>query len=274
LPEPDADFPRGEDRALLNATMREAGRIALTFYQTKLKTWMKGGDSIVTEADIAVNDYLRDALTTPRPDYGWLSEETEDDAARLGRRRLWVVDPIDGTRAFAKGKPHFTISVALVEAGRPVIAALFNPATDEFFEAETDQGALLNGAPIAVGHRAEVEGARMAAHGPMFKHPAWPEAWPAMEIIERNSVAYRIALVACNQADAALALNTKNDWDLAAADLILWEAGGKLTSHDGMVLAYNREIPRHRSLLAAGPEMYDALFARVGGLTLPGSQPA
>jgi myo-inositol-1(or 4)-monophosphatase len=274
LQEPDADFLRGEDRALLNATMREAGRIALTFYQTKLKTWMKGGDSIVTEADIAVNDYLRDALTTPRPDYGWLSEETEDDATRLGRRRLWVVDPIDGTRAFAKGKPHFTISVALVEAGRPVIAALFNPATDEFFEAETGQGALLNGAPIAVGHRAEVEGARMAAHGPMFKHPAWPEAWPAMEIIERNSVAYRIALVACNQADAALALNTKNDWDLAAADLILWEAGGKLTSHDGMVLAYNREIPRHRSLLAAGPEMYDALFARVGGLTLPGSQPA
>lgn len=249
--------------------MREAGAIALSFYQTKLKTWMKDGDSIVTEADIAVNDHLHKALAAPRPDYGWLSEETEDDAHRLQKTRVWVVDPIDGTRAFAKGKPHFTISVALVEEGRPVLAALFNPATDEFFEAETGEGALLSGKPIATGHRREIEGARMAAHGPMFKHPAWPEPWPEMEIIERNSVAYRIALVACNQADAALALNTKNDWDLAAADLILHEAGGRFTSHDGKTPIYNREIPRHRSMLAAGPELYDALFARVGSLKLP-----
>jgi myo-inositol-1(or 4)-monophosphatase len=103
----------------------------------------------------------------------------------------------------------------------------------------------------------------------MFKHPAWPEIWPEMQIIERNSVAYRIALVACDAADAALALNTKNDWDLAAADLILCEAGGLFTSHDGKVPIYNREIPRHRSLLAAGPEMHQAISARVGALTLP-----
>ena len=152
--------------------MREAGAIALSFYQTKLKTWMKDGDSIVTEADIAVNDHLHKALADARPAYGWLSEETEDDAHRLQKARVWVVDPIDGTRAFAKGKPHFTISVALVEEGRPVLAALFNPATDEFFEAETGEGALLSGKPIETGHRREIEGARMAAHGPMFKHPA------------------------------------------------------------------------------------------------------
>lgn len=270
MPESEARANRTEDRLLLNAAVREAGNIAMSFYQTKLKTWMKDGDSIVTEADIAVNDHLHKALATVRPDYGWLSEETEDDAVRLTRERLWVVDPIDGTRAFAKGKPHFTISVALVEGGRPVLAALFNPANDEFFEAEAGAGALLNGVTTFVGHRAEVEGSRMAAYAPMFKHPAWPEPWPEMEIIERNSVAYRIALVACGQADAALALNTKNDWDLAAADLILHEAGGRITSHDGRVPVYNREIPRHRSLLAAGPEMYEALFARVGKLKLPG----
>lgn len=268
----DLVFSREEDRALLNAATRKAGEIALTYYQTKLKTWMKDGDSIVTEADIAVNEHLHQSLVSPRADYGWLSEETEDDATRLTRQRLWVVDPIDGTRAFAKGKPHFTISVALVEDGRPVLAALFNPATDEFFEAEVGKGASLNGDIISVGHRSDIVGARMAAHGPMFKHPAWPKPWPEMEIIERNSVAYRIALVACDQADAAMALNTKNDWDLAAADLILWEAGGKLTSHDGNILVYNKEIPRHRSLLAAGPEMHEALSERVGSLTLPGAR--
>ena len=254
---------------MLNAAVREAGVIAMSYYQTKLKTWMKDGNSIVTEADIAVNEHLRKALADARPDYGWLSEESRDDAKRLRQERVWIVDPIDGTRAFAKGKPHFTISVALVEAGRPVLASLFNPATDEFFEAEVGQGALLSGKRIETGHRCEIKGARMAANAGMFQHPSWREPWPEMEIIERNSVAYRIALVACNFADAALALNTKNDWDLAAADLILNEAGGRFTSHDGNVLIYNREIPRHRSLLAAGPELYDALFSRVGALKLP-----
>jgi len=269
LPGPDTKTQRLEDRALLNAAVQEAGAIALSYYQTKLKTWMKDGDSIVTEADIAVNEHLHKALAQARPDYGWLSEETEDDAKRLLKRSVWVVDPIDGTRAFAKGKPHFTISVALVEDGRPVLAALFNPATDEFFEAEIGQGALLSGQPIETGHRREIEGARMAAFAPLFKHPAWTNPWPEMEIIDRNSVAYRIALVAGNFADAALALNTKNDWDLAAADLILCEAGGRFTSHDGKIPIYNREIPRHRSLLAAGPELYEALFARVRAIKLP-----
>ncbi|MGV8995348.1 MAG: 3'(2'),5'-bisphosphate nucleotidase CysQ [Parvibaculaceae bacterium] len=270
MPAPEPQFTRDEDRALLNEAVREAGRIALTFYQTKLKTWMKDGDSIVTEADIAVNDQLQLALAQSRPSYGWLSEETEDEPSRLTRSRVWVVDPIDGTQAFAKGKPHFTISVALVEDGRPVLAALFNPATDEFFEAETGKGATLNGQPIRVGNRADIEGCRMAAFAPMFKHPAWTEAWPDMEFIDRNSVAYRIALVASNEVDAAMALNTKNDWDIAAADLILTEAGGRFTSHEGRIFIYNGEVPRHRSLVAAGPALYEALFARVGKIKLPG----
>ncbi len=260
---------READRKLMVEAVREAGALALGYYRTDLKKWMKSGDSVVTEADIAVNDLLHARLAASRPDYGWLSEETEDDPARLARARVWVVDPIDGTRAFAKGKPHFVHSVALVEDGVPVLGVLFNPATDEFFEAAAGGGATLNGVPIAVGDRAEIEGCRMAAHGPMFKHPAWPEPWPDMEIIERNSVAYRIALVACNAADAALALNAKNDWDLAAADLVLHEAGGRLTSHDGKRLVYNRELPRHRSLIAAGPRLYEALYARVGKLALP-----
>ncbi len=150
-----------------------------------------------------------------------------------------------------------------------MLAALLNPATDEFFEAETGKGATLNGKPIQPGHRKEIAGARMAAFAPMFKHPAWSKPWPEMDIIDRNSVAYRIALVACNQVDATMALNSKNDWDIAAADLILTEAGGRFTGHDGKAFVYNREIPRHRSLIAAGPALYDALFERVGDLKLP-----
>jgi len=261
---------RADDRALLIEAVREGGALALGYFRTDIRKWMKGGDSIVTEADIAVNELLHARLAATRPGYGWLSEETEDAPQRLSRSRVWVVDPIDGTRAFARGKPHFVLSVALVENGRPVLGALFNPATGEFFEAAAGEGARLNGDPIRVSERDSIEGCRMAAHGAMFAHPGWAEPWPAMEFVERNSVAYRLALVACGQADAALALTFKNDWDLAAADLIIHEAGGRLTTHEGRELVYNREIPRHRSLLAAGPRLHGRLGAHLGGLVLPG----
>src|SRR5258708_38755908 len=124
-----------DDQALLIAAVREAGGSALQHYRTEMKTWEKHGGTPVSDADIAVNQHLHRRLGQARPDYGWLSEETEDDPKRLARRRVWVVDPIDGTKAFVAGTPHFCHSVALVEDGRPVLAALFNPAVDEFYEA-------------------------------------------------------------------------------------------------------------------------------------------
>lgn len=261
---------READFALMKNAVRDAGALAMRFFLTDHKQWSKAHDNTpVTEADIEVNELLYRRLGGARPDYGWLSEETDDDSSRLTQSRVWVVDPIDGTRAFAKGKPHFVISVALVEEGRSVLGVLFNPATDEFFEAAAGLGAFLNGEPIHVSEAGTIEGCRMAAFAPMFKHPAWPETWPAMEILERNSVAYRIALVACGAADAALALNGKNDWDLAAADIILHEAGGRMTTHDGSAFLYNRPSTRHPSLLAAGPALYDAIFAKVGAIRLP-----
>lgn len=268
MPVPDGDF------ALLKETVRDAGALAMRYFGTDLKKWSKDADDTpVTEADIAVNDLLRARLMDARPDYGWLSEETDDDPARLSRPLTWVIDPIDGTRAFARNEPHFVVSAALVAGGRPVLAALFNPATGEFFEAAAGEGAHLNGAPIRVSDCTTIDGCRIAAFAPMFKHPGWERAgiapWPAMEILERNSVAYRIALVACGAADAALALNGKSDWDLAAADLIVHEAEGRMTTHDGKPFIYNRENTRHRSLLAAGPSLYDALFAKVGAIRLP-----
>jgi myo-inositol-1(or 4)-monophosphatase len=256
------------DHALLVAAVREAGVIAMRSFRTDVKTWKKEGGTPVSEADIAIDQHLKQRLGEVRPEYGWLSEETEDDATRLGRRRVWVVDPIDGTRAFLQGVPHFCHSAALVEDGRPVLAALFNPATDEFYEAMAGQGARLNGRPIRVSDRSEIAGCRMAAFEPLFRHPAWREPWPDMQIIQRDSVAYRLALVASGDADAALGLNAKNDWDLAAADLIVHESGGHVTSHDGQLLAYNGSEPLQRSFLAAGPAMHAALFARVGQIKL------
>lgn len=258
-----------DDHLYLCSAVREAGALALSYFRTEVRQWNKGKNDPVSEADHAVNDLLYERLRGARTDYGWLSEETEDDPVRLERDLVWVVDPIDGTRAFLKGKPHFTICAALVHKGHPVSAAVFNPATDEFFEAYLDGGARLNGKPIAPSKCLEVEGCRMAAYGPMFEHPAWPEAWPQMEIVNRNSVAYRIVLVANGAVDASLALNRKNDWDLAAADLIVREAGGRITTHDGHPFVYNKPMTKHRSLLAAGPALYEALYARVGSLSLP-----
>jgi myo-inositol-1(or 4)-monophosphatase len=155
LPAPEA---RDADFALLKETVRDAGALAMRFYMTDHKQWSKAHDNTpVTEADIAVNDLLHARLGGARPDYGWLSEETEDDSSRLTQPLVWVVDPIDGTRAFAKGHPHFAISVALVEDGRPVLGVIFNPATDEFFEARFGGGAFLNGKPIRVADHAPSE---------------------------------------------------------------------------------------------------------------------
>jgi myo-inositol-1(or 4)-monophosphatase len=262
-----------DDQALLVAAVREAGAIALQHFRTDVKVWEKQGGTPVSDADLAVNQHLHRRLGDARPQYGWLSEETEDDPSRLTRRRVWVVDPIDGTKAFLAGTPHFCHAVALVEDGKPILAALFNPAVDEFYEAVAGRGAKLNGRPIRVTSRSELEGCRIAAFEPMFRHPAWREPWPPMDVIDRNSVAYRLALVASGAVDAALGLNSKNDWDLAAADLIVREAGGRVTSHDGHALTYNTERATHRSFIAAGPAMHKALFARVGQVNLRSPQP-
>jgi myo-inositol-1(or 4)-monophosphatase len=257
---------RSDDHSLLVTTMREVGSIAMSYFRSDVRAWEKEGGTPVSDADIVIDSHLKRCLGAARPDYGWLSEETEDNVARLTRRRVWVVDPIDGTRAFLGGVPHFCHAVALVEEGRPVLAVLYNPATDEFYEAMAGHGACLNGRAVRVSDRHEIEGCRMAAYGPMFMHPAWREPWPEMEIIQRDSVAYRLALVASGVADAAFGLNTKNDWDLAAADLIVHEAGGLVSSHDGKQLIYNQANTLQRSFLAAGRAMYAALYARIGHL--------
>lgn len=261
-----------EDRALIEEAVRSAGEIARKFYGGDYKRWDKGKGQPVTEADIAVDRYLRDTLTAARPDYGWLSEETEDDPARLQKQSVFVVDPIDGTIAFLKNRPHFTVCVALVREERPLIGVVLNPILNECYAASLDQGATLNGKPIHVSHRAQIEGSRMCAARSMFEHPAWRtppnRPWPPMHIETRNSVAYRMVQVASGAFDAALVLSAKRDWDMAAADIIVREAGGIVTTHEGAVPRYNWPQATQPSLIAAGPELYEQILSRVRHIKL------
>jgi myo-inositol-1(or 4)-monophosphatase len=258
------------DLALLVDSAREAGAIALDFARDGFETWDKAKGDPVTEADLAIDRLLRQRLLAARPDYGWLSEETADDRSRLDRKRLFVVDPIDGTRAFIKGKPHFCVSLAVVEDERPVAACIFNPATDELFEAEQGGGARLNGRPIHVSDRSVMEGAKVIGPEGLFRHPSWPTPWPALEIENRNSIAYTIALVASGSFDASVTLSGKSDWDVAAADLIIAEAGGRATDHLGRGFRYNQPVTRHLNAISAGPALHDWLLEKLKEFKPPG----
>jgi len=242
---------------LLEETVRAAGAIALKYFGGDYKRWSKDGGSPVTEADLAVNKFLCDRLTAARPDYGWLSEESADDPARLTKARVFVIDPIDGTIAFVKNRPHFTICAAIVAEGRPCCGVVFNPAIDDLYAARVGKGASRNGTPIHVGTRQGLEDAAML--GPRADLTQAP--WPPMHVQNRNSVAYRVVLVADGSADASVSLSCKRDWDLAAADIILTEAGGRLTDTQGATLIYNRASTLQADLVAANPALHTKIIA-------------
>jgi len=257
------------DRDLLVHAVRDAGAIAKTAFGTKPKTWEKSKGNPVTETDLAVNVRLHELLLGARPGYGWLSEESADDPERLTKTRVFVIDPIDGTLAFIRDKPEFTVCAAVSDSGRPVAAAIFNPISEEMFAAALGAGATLNGKPIAVSTTGELEGSRMLVAKDVIGHPAWPQAWPAMTVANRASIAYRMALVACGQFDSMMSLSSKHEWDIAAGDLIVREAGGRVTSHSGGDLIYNQPVPHLRSVICAGPAMHGAILNRTRDIKLP-----
>jgi myo-inositol-1(or 4)-monophosphatase len=257
-PEPGhaSEGRKAADLKLLEEAVREAGHIARKFYGGDYKKWSKEGGSPVTEADLAVNNFLCEILTAARPQYGWLSEETTDNPVRLGKREVFVIDPIDGTVAFLKNRPHFTICAAIVVDGRPDCGVVYNPISDEFYSARKGAGAHCNADPIHVGNRERLEGCAMLGDRCQLTQ----SPWPPMHVQNRNSVAYRLALVAEGRADASVSLTAKRDWDLAAADIILSEAGGLLTDARDTVLAYNRASATQTSLVGANPGLHAAII--------------
>lgn len=246
-----------EDLILLENRVREAGKIAQKYFRGDFKHWSKPGGSPVTEADLAIDAFLKKELRQARPGYAWLSEESHDDPGRLDARHIFVVDPIDGTVAFMKGRPHFTICAAVIEDSRPIAGVVFNPATDECFSARRGGGARLSGAIIHAGNRAQIAGCRLLADKRQFAH------WPPMQIESFNSIAYRAVLVAAGRFDAMISLTNKHDWDLAAADIIVSEAGGQLVDSTGKPLAYNRSRAVQGATIAAGPGLIAPLIAEL-----------
>ncbi|MGA8614673.1 MAG: 3'(2'),5'-bisphosphate nucleotidase CysQ [Xanthobacteraceae bacterium] len=243
----------------LAASVREAGALALSMFGTPLKNWTKGASSPVSEADIAVDKLLRERLGEAEPGAGWLSEESVDDPARLAARFVWIVDPIDGTRAYIAGLPEWVVSAALVDNGRPVAGCLFAPVSGEFFAAVAGGGATCNGAAISVSPGRELGGIRIA--GPKNFLEKLPAFEPPANIVPRiPSLALRLARVAQGTLDATIAGGNSHDWDLAAADLLVHEAGGALTPLGGEPLTYNRPEPRHGMLVAAGRDRHAALL--------------
>lgn len=255
-----------DDAKLIQSVAKEAGRIALNYFQkTDLHQWNKSNDTPVCDGDIAVDEFLRTILMQNRPGYGWMSEETEDHAERMRCGRLWIVDPIDGTRAFVNGGDDWCISIALIEDMKPILGAIYVPMSDDFYFARTGAGAYLNGKRITVNDKEHIEVAHMMGRSEDFQSKKiWPEPWPStMECTPANSIALRISRVACGCADICVTLRPKNDWDVAAADLIIHEAGGRLTTGDGRSFIYNRAKPIHDHIVATTPKLYDAVMLRV-----------
>jgi len=248
------------DLDVLTKAARQAGKIARKFFQAgNAKTWDKEAGHPVTEADIAVNDDLRTNLQQARPDYGWLSEETKDDRSHQCAPRSFVVDPIDGTRAFINGLPHFTICLAVIEKGRPVCGVVYNPISQDMFTAVLGGGAFLNGVAVTASDCQNIAGCKMIGYGRKFKHLGWPD----MQLSMRNSVALRIVRVAAGICDAAIAFGQKSDWDLAAASLIAQEAGAKISDIDGKGFSFGGESTKKNGVICAGPNLYPLLLHKL-----------
>jgi myo-inositol-1(or 4)-monophosphatase len=240
--------------------MREAGELARVTSRGEFRRWTKGADhSPVSEGDIAVNNFLRPQLAALVPEAGWLSEETEDDLAGRTVRTAWIVDPIDGTRAYIAGFPDWTISVALVEDGRPRLAALYAPVTDEMFLGVAGAGATRNGVAIRASSGTGLAGAKLAGPKRYLDRLAnlSPDALPQPKV---HSLALRLTRVAHGGLDVAFASSGSHDWDLAAADLLVHEAGGAMTDLTGRPLRYNQPQTAHNALIAAGTARHGTLI--------------
>ena len=256
---PEAD----DDLALLIRAAKEAGRIALRYWKRNPKTWDKGDEGPVTEADHAVNDALHATLRSARPRYGWLSEETPDDAARLTTEAQFILDPIDGTRAFIAGEDSFSHAIAIARNGHVTAGVVYLPALDRLFAATATGPATLNGEPVRASTIAGIAGANILTPAANMKPELWPGGVPDLKRSFRASVAYRLALVAQGRFDGMLSFRQGWEWDIAAGALIASRAGATVTNRHGAALTFNNPDPRSDGLIAAAPGLHAALLARL-----------
>lgn len=244
------------DLDLLIDTAKAAGDIARGFVDASPQVWDKGGGAgPVTEADLAVNELMAQRLQGARPDYGWLSEETEDDTSRLQTDRQFIVDPIDGTRAFIEGSRDWAHALAVLEGGQVTAAVVYLPMRDFLYSASLGEGAFLNGDRLAVSDKTDLGGATVLSNKASFADKFWAAGAPPSGISRkfRSSLAYRLSLAAQGRFDAMMTLRPSWEWDIAAGALIVAEAGGHVSDQTGAPLRFNNPHPQVNGVVAGGP---------------------
>ncbi|HMS85635.1 MAG TPA: 3'(2'),5'-bisphosphate nucleotidase CysQ [Nitrospira sp.] len=255
-----------QELELLEGTIRAAGAEALRLADDGFETIKKSDQSPVTSADLAVNRILHTHLLSVFPHDGWLSEESPDDAVRLQKDRVWVVDPIDGTKAFINKVPEFCISVALIEHGQPIVAVIYNPSTKELLSATRGGGLRLN--------RKLVDSLQPnTRQQPVIGLSSWERQIGRFAALEATtqyrpmlSIAWSLALMACGHIDAVATCEPENEWDVAAGVLLINEAGGTITDGSGQPLTFNRPTPRYRGIIATSPCCPDSLAQELSRL--------
>jgi myo-inositol-1(or 4)-monophosphatase len=235
--------------AELTRTIKQAGARALDLAKQGFEVRTKKDRSPVTTADLEVNRILYEMWQTSFPDDGWLSEESPDDLSRLNKSRVWVVDPIDGTKAFVNRLPEFCISVGLVENGAPVLGAIYNPSTDELFTALRHKGLSLNGAAITPSSPTGSMSHILVTPWEL-RNGRWDGVDNQIQCRPMHSIAHSLALVAAGRIQATLTIEPENEWDLAAAVLLIQESGGTVADAEGRAFTFNQPTPRFRGVIA------------------------
>lgn len=243
----------------------EAAEVAKSLFNRGVESWDKPDNTPVTEADIAVDKLLYETLSRARPDYGWLSEETQENPKRRNFKRVWIVYPIDGTKGFVRGTDQWCIAAALVEDGTSLLGVVINPTRGEVFEAAAGEGAYCNGERLAATAPSDVPGCHLIMHTSILRSKKWAKPWPQINLSMQTSMALRLCCVAQGEADGTVAISDKSDWDLAAADLLVQEAGGRVTNLTGAPMRYNGPETRHHGIVGAGRAFHDQLLAHTCG---------
>lgn len=249
------------EMTVLLQAMREAGAAILNLQKTGFEIAKKANNDIVTQADLLANAILKRELSGQFPEYGWLSEESIDDASRMHCARVWVVDPIDGTKEFATGIPEYAISVALVEHGQPILSAVFNPAMGELFHASKGQGAWLGSKKLSHAGLMATDNLMLLASRSEYKRGEWKTFQQSHRVSQVGSIAYKLALIAAGIAHATFSLGPKNEWDVAAGALLVTEAGGVVTNKHRQALQFNRQDVKVDGIIATTAETYEQVLA-------------
>jgi myo-inositol-1(or 4)-monophosphatase len=251
---------RAREREVAIQAARAAGAIVLGYYESGVPVAAKGPDDPVTKADLEANARIHTLVAAAFPDDGWLSEETADSTARLARRRVWVVDPLDGTKEFIAHIPEFCVCIALVEDGRPVVGVEYNPAADRLYVAVRGEGTTVNGAPARVSTTASVPDAVVLASRSEDKRGEWDAFKPRLHVKLTGSVAFKLAELSTGSGDATFTLTPKNEWDVCAGSLLVEEAGGTVTDLDGRPLVFNQPKTLRPGMIATNGVLHAGLL--------------